>query len=168
MVQLHELLIDHSKVFLHGIPGIGKSELAKIYAKQYSKEYTNILYMNYVGDLKQNIIDMDFADDFPEESDDARFKRHNRFLRSLQEDTVLIVDNFNVTRDQDEYLDVMLKYRCRSLFTTRSRYENQISLEVMELPMETLLVRMGKFYNAGRKAELLKGIPIWAHFITSR
>lgn len=30
--QLHELLLDHSKVFLHGIPGIGKSELAKMYA----------------------------------------------------------------------------------------------------------------------------------------
>ena len=75
LVQLHELLLDHSKVFLHGIPGIGKSELAKMYAKQHSKEYTNILYMNYVGDLKQNIVDMDFADDLPEESDEARFKR---------------------------------------------------------------------------------------------
>ena len=46
--RLHELLVDHSKVFLHGIPGIGKSELAKAYAKQHNKEYTNILYMNYL------------------------------------------------------------------------------------------------------------------------
>lgn len=99
LVQLHELLLDHSKVFLHGIPGIGKSELAKMYAKQHSKEYTNTLYMNYVGDLRQNIIDMDFADDLPEESDEARFKRHNRFLRSLKEDTLLIVDNFHMTGD---------------------------------------------------------------------
>lgn len=35
--QLHALMVDHSKVFLHGIPGIGKSELAKAYAKQYGK-----------------------------------------------------------------------------------------------------------------------------------
>ena len=156
LMHLHELLMDHSKVFLHGIPGIGKSELAKMYAKQHSKEYTNILYMNYMGDLKQNIIDMDFADDLPEESDEARFKRHNRFLRSLREDTLLIVDNFNVTRDQDELLDVMLKYRCRILFTTRSRYENQISLEIKELLVDELLELMGQFYHAGRKAELLE------------
>jgi len=131
--QLHGLLVDHSKVFLHGIPGIGKSELAKAYAKQYGKEYTNVIYVNYPGDLKQAVIDLDFADDMPDESDNTRFKRHNRFLRSLREDTLLIMDNFNVTASQDQFLDVMLKYRCRILFTTRSRYENHISLEVGEL-----------------------------------
>ena len=82
---------------------------------------------------------LDFADDMPDESDDTQFKRHNRFLRSLREDTLLIVDNFNVTASQDQFLDVMLKYRCRILFTTRSRYENHISLEVGELNPDTLL-----------------------------
>ena len=144
--QLHGLLVDHSKVFLHGIPGIGKSELAKAYAKQYGKEYTNVIYINYTGDLKQAVIDLDFADDLPDESDDARFKRHNRFLRSLREDTLLIVDNFNVIASQDQFLDVMLKYRCRILFTTRSRYENHISLEVGELNPDTLLELVGKFF----------------------
>lgn len=156
LTEIHEELMAYSKVFLHGIPGIGKSELAKVYAKQYGKEYTNVLYMNYVGDLKQNIIDMDFADDLPEESDDARFKRHNRFLRSLKEDTLLIVDNFNASREQDEFLDVMLKYSCRILFTTRCRYENQITLEVAELDSGTLLKLMVQFYDAGRKTDILE------------
>ena len=80
--------------------------------KQYGKEYTNVIYVNYPGDLKQAVIDLDFADDMPDESDDTRFKRHNRFLRSLQEDTLLIMDNFNATASQDHFLDVMLKYRC--------------------------------------------------------
>ena len=149
--QLHALLVDHSKVFLHGIPGIGKSELAKAYAKQYGKEYTNVIYVNYPGDLKQAVIDLDFADDLPDESDDTRFKRHNRFLRSLREDTLLIVDNFNVTASQDQFLDVMLKYRCRILFTTRSRYENHISLEVGELNSDTLLELVGKFFPEAEK-----------------
>ena len=139
--QLHALLVDHSKVFLHGIPGIGKSELAKAYAKQYGKEYTNVIYVNYPGDLKQAVIDLDFADDMPDESDDTRFKRHNRFLRSLREDTLLIMGNFNATASQDQFLDVMLKYRCRILFTTRSRYENHISLEV------------GKFFPEAEKKQ---------------
>ena len=151
--QLHALLVDHSKVFLHGIPGIGKSELAKAYAKQYGKEYTNVIYVNYPGDLKQAVINLDFADDLPEESEDSRFKRHNRFLRSLREDTLLIIDNFNVTASQDEFLDVMLKYRCRILFTTRSRYENHISLEVGELNSDTLLELVGKFFPEAEKKQ---------------
>ena len=162
--QLHALLVDHSKVFLHGIPGIGKSELAKAYAKQYGKEYTNVIYVNYPGDLKQAVIDLDFADDLPDETDDTRFKRHNRFLRSLREDTLLIVDNFNVTASQDQFLDVMLKYRCRILFTTRSRYENHISLEVGELNPDTLLELVGKFFpEAEKKQDEIKEIVALLH-----
>ena len=101
---LHSLLEKERKVFLSGIAGIGKSELAKAYALQYKKEYTNILYLTYSGDLKQDITDMDFADDLPQDSDEERFRKHNRFLRSLKEDTLMIVDNFNATSIQDSFL----------------------------------------------------------------
>ncbi|MBQ6933122.1 MAG: ATP-binding protein, partial [Clostridia bacterium] len=60
---LHNLLCSQGKVFLQGIAGIGKSELAKAYAKKYDKEYTNILYITYSGDLKKDIVNLDFADD---------------------------------------------------------------------------------------------------------
>src|SRR5699024_6801599 len=90
---LHEKLLENGKVFLQGIPGIGKSELAKAYARLYSKEYTNILYLTYTGSLAQDISDMDFADDLPGDSEAERFRKHNRFLRTLKEDTLLIVDN---------------------------------------------------------------------------
>ena len=43
--ELHTMLEENSKVFLYGIAGIGKSEMAKAYAKQYKKYYTNILYV---------------------------------------------------------------------------------------------------------------------------
>ena len=33
----------------------------------------------------------------PDESEESRFKQHNRYLSSLREDTLLIMDNFNVT-----------------------------------------------------------------------
>lgn len=119
--QLHTLLEAESKVFLYGIAGIGKSELAKAYAAQYRKEYTNILYLTYSGDLMQDITDMDFVDDLPTLSPKERFRRHNQFLRSLKEDTLFIIDNFNSTETQDSFLSVVLKYRCHILFTTRSK-----------------------------------------------
>ncbi len=102
--QLHELLVKERKVFLHGIAGIGKSELVKAYAKKYKKGYLNILYIAYSGNLKQDIIDLDFADDLQEDSEEERFRKHNRFMRSLKEDTLLIIDNFNVTAERDTFI----------------------------------------------------------------
>ena len=101
--KLHAILEENSKIFLYGIAGIGKSELAKAYAKIYSKEYTNILYLMYSGDLRQDIIDLDFADDLPEDTEENRFRKHNRFLRTLKEDTLLIIDNFNTTATKDSF-----------------------------------------------------------------
>ena len=46
---------------------------------------------------------MDFIDDLPESTEQERFQRHNRFLRSLKSDTLLIIDNFNVTATQDSF-----------------------------------------------------------------
>ena len=76
LAELHAALIEHDKVFLNGIPGIGKSEIAKAYAKEHRKEYTNILYIPYTGDLKADIVSLIFADDLPEEDMETRFRKH--------------------------------------------------------------------------------------------
>lgn len=131
--ELHTMLEENSKAFLYGIAGIGKSELAKAYAKQYKKYYTNILYVEYAGDLHQAVTDMDFTDDLPEDGEEERFRKHNRFLRSLKDDTLLIIDNFNVTATQDSFLQVVLKYRCRILFTTRSKFDGHCILQLKEI-----------------------------------
>ena len=111
--------------------------------------------MNYPGDLRKAVIDQDSADD---EGNDARFKRHNRFLRSLREDSLLMVDNFNVTDSQDQFVDVMLKFRCRILFTTCSRYEKHISLEAGDLKPDTLLELVGKLFPEAKKEKITEDI----------
>lgn len=152
LTTLHQSLCDHGKVFLQGIAGIGKSELAKAYAKQHNKEYTNILYLAYTGDLKQDIINMDFADDLPNDDDEERFRKHNRFLRTLKEDTLLIIDNFNVTATQDSLLSVVMKYRCRILFTTRSRFNNYTFMTLEEISDTEALVGLTRcFYSHAEK-----------------
>lgn len=150
--MLHEKLTAEGRVFLHGIAGIGKSELAKAYARQYRKEYTNILYFTYGGNLMQDIADLDFSDDLPGESRDERFRRHNRFLRSLKEDTLIIIDNFNVTAVQDSFLPVLLKYRCRLLFTTRSFLENQPCMLLEEISDKSSLLGLAGHYYDGAAA----------------
>lgn len=142
---LHSALDNNGKIFVEGVAGIGKSEFVKKYAQTYKKEYTNILYFNYSGDLKQMIIDCDFADDRIDENDNMKFKRHNRFLRSLKEDTLIIIDNFNTIASDEPLFDVVMKYRCKIVFTTRSRFNDYTFFELKELS-ENALVELTKYF----------------------
>ena len=154
--ELHTMLEENSKVFLYGIAGIGKSEMAKAYAKQYKKYYTNILYVEYTGDLHQSVTDMDFTDDLPEDCEEERFRKHNRFLRSLKDDTLLIIDNFNVTATQDSFLSVVLKYRCRVLFTTRSKFDGHCIQQLKEIQEPSSLFQLASsFYSEAEEHRTL-------------
>ncbi|MBP1564883.1 MAG: tetratricopeptide repeat protein [Oscillospiraceae bacterium] len=146
--SLHELLNTHNKVFIHGIAGIGKSEFAKAYANAHKKDYTNILYFQYNSSLQKMIAGMDFADDNSGDDETERFRKHNRFLRSLKDDTLIIVDNFNTTASKETKLDILMKYNCRVIFTTRSSFEVGTAFELTEISdIDTLLSLARKFYS---------------------
>ena len=150
--ELHFLLNEHSKVFLQGIPGIGKSELVKAYAQNFKKDYTNIVYINYSGNLKNDIVDLDFLVDFnANESEKERFRRHHRYLRSLKDDSLIIVDNFNTVAADEELLSVVLKYSCRILFSTRSRFDEYATYAIEEMSDDALLGLMGNLYSEAEK-----------------
>ncbi len=154
---LHDRLNEHSKVFISGIPGIGKSELVKAYAKQHNADYTNIVHLYYTGSLRDDITRMDFVDDLPDDTSDMRFERHARFLRTLKEDTLLIVDNFNATAAEDDLLAEIMAYRCKVLFTSRCRFDEYPMLELHEISdTQTRLHLMGCFYTeAGHHQDTL-------------
>ncbi|ADU21625.1 tetratricopeptide repeat protein [Ruminococcus albus] len=146
--ELHTLFEKHSKIFVTGLAGIGKSEFAKAYAKTHKKYYTNILYFTYPGSLQTLIEDMDFADDLPTDDNTTRFKKHNRFLRSLKPDTLLIIDNFNTTAANEPQLDVLMKYGCKVIFTTRSHFEVGYTYELSEISdLESLVSLAGHYYT---------------------
>lgn len=119
--ELHTILQEHSKVFIKGFAGIGKSEFAKAYAKKYKKEYKNVLYFNYPGSLKEMITDMEFVGDNISDDEHTRFTKHIRFLKSLRSDSLIIIDNFNVA--SDSFLSTLINYGCKMLFTTRSNID---------------------------------------------
>lgn len=119
--ELHTALQEHSKVFIKGFAGIGKSEFAKAYAKKYKKDYHNILYFNYPGSLKEMITDMAFAGDNLSNDERTRFTKHIRFLKSLRSDSLIIIDNFNTANDS--FLSTLINYGCKMIFTTRSNID---------------------------------------------
>ena len=136
--DLQDLLQTEGKIFLHGIPGIGKSELAKAYAGRYGREYANVLYLYYQGSLQDTISALEFSDDLSTDSQERRFRRHECCLITLKADTLLIIDNFNAMPEEDDYFDRILRWPCRILFTTRNRFEDRTAMELQELDPESL------------------------------
>ena len=114
-----DLLQQHGTLFFTGLPGIGKSELAKQYAKEHKKDYTNILYMEYTGSFYEMIADLDFVDDTDSLSEKDRFRKHYRFLKTLQEDSLLIIDNFYTLEAEDSLLEQIYSLKCTVLVTSR-------------------------------------------------
>lgn len=144
--ELHTALQEHIKVFIKGFAGIGKSEFAKAYAKKFKKEYRNILYFNYHGSLKEMITDMDFAGDNLSDDEHTRFTKHIRFLKSLQSDSLIVIDNFNTANDS--FLSTLINYGCKMIFTTRSNIDCGyiFSLDVIK-NSEDLYQLVSKYYS---------------------
>ena len=117
LVTLHQLLSEHSTVVVGGIPGIGKSELAKAYLQVHMKDYTNILYLDYTGSLYEMICNMDFIDDTDSLLEKEGFSKHFRFLKSLKEDSLLVIDNFD--NNNDDLLAKIGNFRCHTLISSR-------------------------------------------------
>ena len=144
--ELHTTLQEHSKVFIKGFAGIGKSEFAKAYAKKYKKEYKNVLYFNYPGSLKEMITNMDFIGDSDTDDEHTRFTKHIRLLKSLRSDSLIIIDNFN--NANDSFLSTLINYGCKMIFTTRSNIDCGyiFSLDVIGNP-EDLYQLVSKYYS---------------------
>ena len=144
--ELHTTLQEHSKVFIKGFAGIGKSEFVKAYAKNFKKEYRNILYFNYHSSLKKSITDMDFAGDNLSDDEHTRFTKHIRFLKSLRSDSLIIIDNFNTANDG--FLSTLINYGCKMIFTTRSNIDCGyiLSLDVIK-NSEDIYQLVSKYYS---------------------
>lgn len=131
---LHNILSIHDTVFIRGIRGIGKSELIKAYCKQHKKNYTNILFLSYSDSLYEMIVDMDFIDDNDSLTEKERFRRHFRFLKTLQNDSLIVIDNFDNTND--DLLPQICDLKCKTVFTTHNAIENQTQYTVFPNPSQ--------------------------------
>lgn len=130
---IHSLLNKEHFLFLEGIGGIGKSELAKCYAKQYQKQYTHVVYLRYRGTLKRTIQELDFIDDTMEMTDEERFRNHLRFFKYLDRNSLVILDNFNSVPENEPLFHEFLSMKFQVLATTRSHIEEVPCYEVKEI-----------------------------------
>lgn len=138
--SLHNNLKEYGKVFLYGMGGIGKSEIAKKYANLYKKEYDTVIFSLYEKDLISTIINDKFfqIDNFNkkktengEESDEDFFKRKLEEIKKISDNkTLIILDNFDV--DDDKYLKDLLEGEYHLIITTRNNFK-RLRLPIIEV-----------------------------------
>ena len=138
-------LSNQSVLFITGMAGIGKSEVAKAYAQTNRKKYTNIIYLYYTGDLRKDIANLTFADDSVEMNEEVRFQNHYKVMQRLHTDTLLILDNFNVLPKDEPFLKELMKNNMQLLITSRCKLKNYDSIEIKELDKEKELTEL--FYK---------------------
>lgn len=156
-----------NKLFLVGMGGIGKSEIAKAYCARFPEAYDVILWISFDGSLEKTLIN-DFSfpirglerSDHPNDSDRAYFQRKLKTLKTVADSRVLIVvDNFDTSQDPD------LRDFCSGsysvLFTTRCRgiSPDLPELEISPMTDETELLEL---FRAEYKRTVSDTAPVTA------
>lgn len=168
--EIHEALQQEHCIFLEGIGGIGKSELAKCYAKRFGKHYSNVLYLRYHENLRRTILKMDFIDDTMDMSDDERFRNHYRFFKYLDNRSLVILDNFNSVPEEDSLFHAFLSMHFRVLATTRSHITEVPCYSVNEIENIEDLMQLFLSYapDAQQEPDVAKEIieEVYRHTLT--
>ena len=127
-----EMLEAENKIFIYGVGGIGKSEFVKKFIKDNKSNFTNILFITYADSLKNTIAGINFKGDNPDEILENLYMQHMNYLRVMQSDTLIIIDNFDIVPEDDENFNDIMELNCKIIFTTRSHIVEDYT--VFEMP----------------------------------
>lgn len=127
--EIAEQLPQEGTLFLRGMGGIGKSEIAKSYAAKYHDRYDTVLFLGYEG----SIFDLVSGDgvlienlpprDLNSETEEQFFDRKMEALRRIvSERTLFILDNYDV--DDDPHFADLANTKAHLLITTRNEHED--------------------------------------------
>ena len=149
--DLNQRLQNDGYVFIKGIGGLGKSELAKFYIKKYSSKYHTVQFCKYNNSLKDVVASLSIngVDDNEFSSFDELVRHKNKILHTCDEHTILIIDNFNVTHDKflREFLPA-----CNSsfkvIFTTRCNLAADYYTDKIMNLSKLLMDECKKLYSA--------------------
>lgn len=131
--EVHRRLKDDNTVFIRAMGGIGKSELAKIYAQKYKDKYDTIQFVSFDTNLKNTISNNLLFSNFNENDylvkgeidDEAIFNGKIKLFEDFDEKTLIIIDNVNVSFDQDiDRITTSKNNGYKVIFTTRNFNED--------------------------------------------
>ena len=128
LAKMNGILQKENTVFLHGFGGIGKSELALKYAEVYKDDFDTVVFCKYQESIKNALLNIEIANE-------DKTTLH-RIKELCDERTLIILDNFDVETDADDYLDDFINnYHCKKIITTRtdfSKLYKQLDVDALE------------------------------------
>lgn len=173
LAELHETLQRSNIVFLTGMGGIGKSEIAKAYANAHQDIYYVVRFATYETDLLHLItsdsavpvsnLQQSAASGGQGETTEDYFKRKMDVLRSVvNKNCLLIIDNFDV--EFDPHMEEVLQLPCKQIWTSRTDFSiyGYETIHVGPLAntedLVTLVQRLDKRYTTAENAEAIRQI----------
>ena len=151
IAEIHDALTENDILVLHGIGGIGKTELAKHYAKAHSAEYDAAVFVRFQKDILHTVIsDSNFpianCERSEDENDNEYFERKITILQTICTSRhMIILDNFDV--DDCEELDYILGLQCKLLITSRCDQSDtfpQINIDILNNEQD--LIELIQYY----------------------
>lgn len=115
-------------VFLRGLGGIGKTELAKAYGKRFENEYDTVCFGTFKTDTDALLRDQGFISFANVPAEAASAEDNLRRLSLTDPHTLLIVDDYSFSED-DSLFENLLSLPCRVLITTREQTKDLFANE---------------------------------------
>ncbi len=153
LAQIREAFGSGRQVlFLSGIGGIGKTELAKRYACENASQYRKMVFLPFVDSVAETVCSNDLhihgIEQEEGESSEQYFMRKLMVLKTVvSPEDLVILDNFDV--DCDDNLEDLLECPCRFLITTREDFRDYDypQMDVGSLGEMEDLLRLFGVYN---------------------
>lgn len=145
LLCLEEELQKEQIVYVRGVPGIGKTQLVRKYAKENEEHYKDIIYLSYKGDWEKTLGKCWINADKRFTTNEERVEDHDQLLRTLSEDSLLIIDGVN---DLDGNMEVAFEgYGCKVIVTTRCKQNDVCEIHLGEMDENELISLMEKFWK---------------------
>lgn len=157
MEEIDKKFTNSNRVFLWGLGGIGKTELAA----EWGMHREDVYFVHYKKSITDTVLDMDFSgmQYIPsrkgmtdEQKREEEFKYRLDILREYYSDATIIIDNFDdgektLTEmlNQSDY-KILTRLKTRFLFTTRFAVRES-AVHVVEMNMEDLLKLVRQNYS---------------------
>lgn len=149
LAEIHKNLQESNAVFISGIGGIGKSELARAYVIKHKNEFSTVSFGVLVNDIMTFVND-DTIINIANYSNNGELTEEQYFGSKLiklssivDKNNLIIVDNFENLDDNS--LDRLLKLNCRFIFTTRDSKPNEYGYNCIRVA-ELSKVQLSKIF----------------------